>query len=143
VADLGLIYTGTRRGPDDEVLRSGPNQDDGWTMFVSQEADVGSIGQWLDAVEKRLNDDDISNDKDIFRWKVSFTVTSWGNHTPLRCLQDVIIDSEVADIVAGTYDLTKPQNQMNLRTLPLHNYFHTQEVGVQILQQHLDSILDE
>jgi len=143
VADMGILFFATRRGPDDKALPSAPNQDDGWCMFVSNEQDVGTIGDWLEVVEQRLNEPTVSDNKDIFRWKVSFTCTSWGHQTNARCLQDVIIDGDVARIVTAVHDLTKPRNRMNMNTLPLENYFRTKEEGVEIVQQHLATILDE
>ena len=112
-------------------------------MFISREEDVGPIGEWLEAVEQCLNKPSISDNKDVFRWKVSFTCTSWGNQTNMRCLQDVILDGDVARIVTAIYDLIQPKNRMNITNLPLEKYFHTKAEGVTIVQQHLATILDE
>jgi hypothetical protein len=143
LTDMGILFFATRRGPDGQALPSAPNQDDGWCMFLSREQDVGTIGEWLETVEERLNHTTVSENKDIFRWKVTFTCTSWGNQTMVRCLQDVIPDNDVARITTAIHDLTKPKNRMNMENLPLRDYFHTNEEGVQIVQQHLDTILDE
>jgi hypothetical protein len=143
VADMGILHFATRRGPDGAAMPSGPNQDDGWTMFVTQTDHVGSIGDWLEVVEQRLNDHDISECKDLFKWTVFFSCTSWGNRAQMHCLQDVIIDSDVARIVTGIHALTKPKNRENLGILPLDDYFHTHQEGLEILQGYLDSILEE
>jgi hypothetical protein len=143
VEEMGIIFFSTRRGPDDQALPAGPTQDDGWCMFVSRQEDVGSLQDWLETVEQRLNDTEVSDNKDIFRRKVTFSCTSWGNHTNTRCLQDVIIDSDVARMVTGIYDLTKPKNRMNITNLPLQTYFHTKDEGVRIVQQYIDTLLDE
>jgi hypothetical protein len=143
LGDMGILFFATRRALDNEAMPSAPNQDDRWCMFLSREENVGTIGDWLETVEARLNDPTVSDNKDIFRWKVTFTCTSWGNHTTVRCLQDVILDNDVARIVTAIHDLTQPKNRMNMESLPLQNYFHTNEEGVGIVQRHLATILDE
>ena len=122
-------------------MPSGLVQDDGWCMFVSREEDVGTLEEWLETVEQCLNSSTISENKEIFKWKVTFACTSWGNQTTIRCLQDVILNSEVAQIVTAIHELTKPKNRINITELPLRDYFHTNEEGVDIVQQHLATIL--
>lgn len=141
--DMGILFFASRKGLDGEALPSAPNQDDKWCMFVTRESDVGMIDEWLDNVESRLNDPTVSDNKDIFRWKVTFTCTSWGNHPTIRSLQDVIVDDDVARIVTAIHDLTKPRNRSNMANLPLEDYFHTNEEGVGIVHRHLALILDE
>jgi hypothetical protein len=143
LAEMGIIFFASRRGPDGEALLSNPDQDDAWTLFLSRGEDVGSLQDWLDVVESRLNEDDLSENKNVFKWPVCFSVTSWGQHKQVRCLQDVIIDTDVGRIVTGLQDLTKPKNRINLTKLPIEDYFHSKDEGMDIIKDYLDIILED
>lgn len=142
--ELGILYIGTRVDEDgDQLVANAGHQDSEWHLFIASETDVGALQQWLDTVCNRLNEDDIAGNDKVFKWKVTFTVTSWGNDTATpKKLNEVIKHDEVVDIVIGLHNLALPHNRGKaLDSLPLHNYFVSQADGKNAIKEHFDMLL--
>ena len=140
--ELGIAYVATRRAPDGEPLVSNPGRtSDGWTMFIAMEENVECLNVWLEAVASRMNEKDITANQAYFKWSPKFAVTSWGAQSgKVRCLQDVIVDTDVLHLVTAVHDLTKPVNRINLENLPLHKYFIDADNGLALVREHLHSL---
>ena len=117
-------------------------------VFIARVNDVGGLRDWLEAVESRLNEDDIRCDENIFKWAPMFQITSWGNpkaNGSLRVIQELVLDKDVYEIISSIHGLDKPYNRASASTLdiPYHHYFLDPEQGKKDLLAYLKRTFDE
>jgi hypothetical protein len=149
--DLGISLLSSRRtSPTDNTLLP-PNpalvaRGLKWHVFIANKSDVGSLQQWLQAVEARLNEDDIRCNEKLFKYAPTFQVTSWGTKFSMdgtfRTLQHLVPDEEVYQIVTQLHELSNPYKRISVDTLPFGTYFVDPQKGKESLLSYLETTFD-
>lgn len=136
--DLGIAYTGVRADSDGNLIPASQNHPGSeWTIFISFEKDVGTIQDWLDVVCKRMNKDDIAANKDLFKWKVAFTVTGWGDETKHPKLHEVMAIENVVELVVGLHQIENSSNlNKDMDKLDLSKYFSSHKDGKSAIEDY-------
>ena len=139
---FGIDSIVTRRGPDGNFLPRAPYARDGWNLFVARGAVVGVYEEWLENLEVRLNTPEYSGNADLFLYSPTFKVTSYGPNEQ-KVSQTVMLDKDVCDLVINTFDLTNPQNRINMATVPFEDFFLNRQAGIDLVNQKLSTLLGE
>lgn len=140
--DLGIQYIGRRRDPNGTYMYPTERRVEFtyWYVFVTKEEIVENLEVWLSAVQDRLNEPDIAL-SDLFKYKPSFAVTSWGHNEPGELLQDFLIDDDVVNYVVLEHNLLFPGNRDHLERFPLQNYFRSTEQGTRAIKKYFEDNL--
>ena len=147
MTELGISWIASRKGNDGELLPATmavPESE--WSVFISREEDVGSVATWMYTVCDRLNEDGIAADTTLFKYKVAFTVTSFGSPQKqgrVKKFQEMVTDADAVDIVVGIHDLNNPHNRGKaMDSIDSTQYFETQKIGIDLVTDHFNSMLE-
>jgi hypothetical protein len=132
--DLGISYISCRRTSESNSTPLAPApalnaQGLHWNLFIAQTSDVCSLQTWLEAVEARLNEQDICGDEKLCKYAPVFQVTSWGtkfsSNGTHQLLQQLVPDEQVYIIMTDMCKLFKPFNRISIESgnLPFEKYF--------------------
>ena len=126
--EMGVFYVGSRRDKETgEPMNATAKTDEPWRIFVANSCDVGKIQDWLNEVCVYMNSEEVAKDQNLFKYKPTFAVTSWGDATVTKKIQDVLPDNDVLKLLAAKYDLANPYNRMV--KIEYDDYFHDGTVG--------------